>query len=215
MEQILELRDNEDKQYRGNHYCNDYNGRRINQSLLDLGLEELCLFLHRGDTVINFLQGTRLLAGRHKVTVQRIKILRKAPKGLRKRNTARDFCAYSAEQVPHLVLIGASREELECLNDRNARAKHGADLTRQHGYIHGIYAGAQKILRSRFAVYNSNTLLLQLNCSKLYRLGLNLSVNDSALLVLAFPFIRSVKLLDLASLRGGGVLFSRYAACGY
>ena len=62
-EEFLELRYHEDQQDRGNDKCDHDNRHRVEQRLLDLGLECLGLFLVDRDLVQQGFQDTGLFAG--------------------------------------------------------------------------------------------------------------------------------------------------------
>ena len=135
LEQILERRDHEDHDHRGNDECNHDHRGRIEQRGLDLALDGEDFFLIGGKTVQQGVQNTGCLSRSHQVTEQLVEIQRVFAESLIERAAGLDFGLDVQQQLGHRRIAVALADDVEGLQQRHAGLHHGGELASEQSDV--------------------------------------------------------------------------------
>ena len=146
-EHLLERRDDEDHDHRGDDEGHRDDRDRVEQRRLDLRLDGLDLFLVGGEAVEQLLENTGLLAGRHQVAEQRVEVQRVLAERGGQRRAGLDLGLDLVQQPPHRRVRRALRDDVERLQQRHAGLHHGGELAgEQRDVLVADFAAAAALL---------------------------------------------------------------------
>src|ERR1700722_6617373 len=138
LEQILELRNDEDQQDHGHDHRHYQHRGRVEQRLLDLLLYRFALFLIGRDLVQQAFQRAGLLTGLHQVDEQIVEVQRMLGQRFVQRCAALDFGLDLQHQFLHRWLVVAGADNFERLYQWYAGAQHGGQLAAEHRDVLGL-----------------------------------------------------------------------------